>query len=136
MASFPSLTLILLAISHNILFKQQQHDDAADVNRVKPLLANYDYIIVGGGSAGCVLASRLSENSKVNVLLIEAGGQQTMVSDIPGATMLLYDELTWKYNIEPETNSHLAFEGQKGNWTAGKVLGGTSTINGMITGAD
>ena len=129
MAGFPSIALILLAISHNILFKQQQHYDAV---KQKPLLANYDYIIVGGGSAGCVLASRLSEDSKVNVLLIEAGGPQTMVSDMPGAMMLLYDELSWNYVTESEKNSHLAFEGQVGGWAAGKALGGTSTINGMI----
>ena len=132
MTGFPSLTLILLAISHNILFKQQQHYDAANVNREKQLLANYDYIIVGGGSAGCVLASRLSEDSKVNVLLIEAGGAQTMVSDMPGGIMLPYYELSWSYNIEPEKNSHLAFEGQIGGWEAGKALGGSSTINEMI----
>ena len=90
----------------------------------------YDYIIVGAGSAGCVLAARLTENSSANVLLLEAGGPDTTREiRIPAAFSKLFKtEVDWNYSTEPEPylNNRQLY------WPRGKVLGGSSSINAMI----
>src|SRR3984885_925871 len=94
------------------------------------LMASYDYIIVGAGSAGCVLAGRLSENRKVSVLLLEAGGPDTHREiRIPAAFSKLFkSKADWNYTTEAQTNLH----GRKLYWPRGKVIGGSSSINAMI----
>ena len=92
---------------------------------------NYDYIIVGGGSAGCVLANRLTENPKVQVLLLEAGGSDSNpLVKIPfGWTLIAYSKkFGWGYKTKPSE----AINGRGMNWPRGKLLGGSSSINGMI----
>src|SRR6516165_2560077 len=90
----------------------------------------YDYIIIGAGSAGCVLASRLSEDPTVKVLLLEAGGKDTAKEiHMPVAFSKLFKGPNdWAYYTEPE--------GRLGNrslyWPRGKVLGGSSSMNAMI----
>ncbi len=90
----------------------------------------YDYIIVGAGSAGCVLAARLTEDRHTRVLLLEAGGRDTAREiKIPAAFYKLYKtQMDWNYSTEPEP--HLL--NRKLYWPRGKVLGGSSSINAMI----
>jgi choline dehydrogenase len=91
----------------------------------------YDYIIVGGGSAGCVLASRLSESGAHRVLLLEAGGSdRRLFIQMPiGYGMSFYNpRVNWMYRTEPEA----ALGGRQGYWPRGKVLGGSSSINAMV----
>ncbi|KAG5858297.1 hypothetical protein JTB14_002956, partial [Gonioctena quinquepunctata] len=74
----------------------------------------YDFIIIGGGSAGSVLASRLSEIPKWRVLLLEAGGLQNDFSDIPAfATLLANTDMNWGYFTTPQTN---CCQGNVLNW--------------------
>ena len=92
---------------------------------------SYDYIIIGAGSSGCVLAARLSEDPKVRVLVLEAGGKD----DHPYIHMplgflkaMFVPRLTWGYMSEPVAQ----LNGRRLPAPRGKVLGGSSSINGMI----
>ena len=90
----------------------------------------YDYIIVGAGSAGCVLANRLSEDPKVKVLLLEAGGPDSRKEiHIPVAFSKLFrTACDWAYYTEPEPQL-----GKRSlYWPRGKALGGSSSMNAMI----
>jgi choline dehydrogenase len=91
---------------------------------------SFDYIIVGAGSAGCVLAHRLSENPHTRVLLIEAGGKDNKLHiHIPAGMLkaVTTEEIHWPYQSEPEPRlNHRRFMQQRG-----KVLGGSSSINSM-----
>jgi choline dehydrogenase len=90
----------------------------------------FDYIIVGAGSAGCVLANRLTENPANRVLLLEAGGRDWHpFIHMPAGLAKLIDleQINWAYNTEPQV--HL--EGRSLYWPRGKVLGGSSSINAM-----
>ena len=91
----------------------------------------FDFIIVGAGSAGCVLANRLSEDGRNSVLLIEAGGSdRNPVFSIPlmAGAAYYWKPSNWHYQTEPQAG----LDGRVVKWPRGKVLGGSSSINGMM----
>ncbi|MEM7044609.1 MAG: GMC family oxidoreductase N-terminal domain-containing protein [Pseudomonadota bacterium] len=95
------------------------------------LLGRFDYIIVGAGTAGCLLANRLSADPKRNVLLLEAGGKDNWIwFHIPVGYLYSHGNprADWCFKTEPDPG----LNGRSLSYTRGKVLGGCSTINGMI----
>ncbi len=91
----------------------------------------FDYIIVGAGSAGCALAYRLSEDPARRVLLLEAGGRDrhpVIQMPLGFAYLMKHKTLNWNYWTEPEPQLNM----RQLSWPRGKVLGGSSSINGMV----
>ncbi|MGE5511353.1 MAG: GMC family oxidoreductase [Bacteroidota bacterium] len=93
--------------------------------------ATYDYVIIGAGSAGCVLANRLTEDRRTKVALLEAGGRDTnpWIHVPAGYFRTMFNpDVTWQYGAGPEP--HLG--GRIVPWPRGRVLGGSSSINGLL----
>jgi choline dehydrogenase-like flavoprotein len=90
----------------------------------------YDYVIIGAGSAGCVLASRLTENPSTRVLLLEAGPPDDADEiHIPAALNLLFQSTyDWDFHTEPQSRA----DGRAIYWPRGRMLGGSSSMNAMI----
>jgi choline dehydrogenase len=94
-------------------------------------VTEFDYIIIGAGSAGCVLAHRLSESGRHTVLLLEAGGddRQFWLRVPIGYGKSFYNpRVNWMYRTLPDPG----LADRQGYWPRGKVLGGSSSINAMV----
>lgn len=98
------------------------------------LRGSYDYIVVGAGSAGSVVASRLSEDPDVTVLLLEAGGDYTE-NETYHVPLHFFDlqktDADWEYYTIPQKESHLGMVDNRSYWPRGKLLGGSSIFNSM-----
>ena len=91
----------------------------------------FDYIIVGAGSAGCVLADRLTEDGRSSVLVLEYGGSdRSIFIQMPAALSIPMNSKTYNWGYESEPEPHL--DGRRISCPRGKVLGGSSSINGMV----
>ncbi|XP_039745039.1 glucose dehydrogenase [FAD, quinone]-like [Pararge aegeria] len=140
-------TYILLSISGASLERFNIFDFWTNLFRPLPLNENegfvpdyspkdgqeYDFIIVGAGSAGCVLANRLSEVPQWKVLLLESGGNENYFSDIPiFAPFLSITPMNWGYTSQPEQKACRDLRGHVCYLPRGKVLGGSSVLNFLI----
>ncbi len=91
----------------------------------------WDYIVVGAGSAGCVVSARLAEDRERRVLLLDAGRDlRSPLLRVPAGVRFLIGnpKFDWRYRSEPDASR----AGQRINWSAGRVVGGGSAINGMV----
>ncbi|XP_046979490.1 glucose dehydrogenase [FAD, quinone]-like [Schistocerca americana] len=128
-----SLWLVPLLVAGVLYYRYDALDPESKVVEARRLQPHYDFIVVGGGSAGAVVASRLSEVRRWSVLLLEAGGDENEVSDVPSlAAYLQLSGLDWQYKTEPSGTACLGMRGGRCNWPRGKVLGGSSVLNYMI----
>jgi choline dehydrogenase len=94
-------------------------------------IEEFDYVIIGAGSAGCVLANRISEDAQAQVAVLEAGGpDRSLTIHMPAAFSmpLANDRYNWYYHTEPEPS----MDGRRMYCPRGRVLGGSSSINGMV----
>ncbi|XP_043257477.1 glucose dehydrogenase [FAD, quinone]-like isoform X2 [Colletes gigas] len=113
--------------------------DIVDIeHRVKPIppgliQSNYDFVILGSGSAGSVIANRLSENGRWSVLVLEAGPDEPEISDVPAMISVVQGNIKydWQFRTEPSKDYCQAFQNHECVWPRGKVLGGSSVLNGM-----
>nr|XP_037285000.1 L-sorbose 1-dehydrogenase-like [Rhipicephalus microplus] len=97
------------------------------------LKRQYDYIIVGAGSAGCALANRLTADGSSTVLLLEAGELEGAALQVPFFSAILQrSSVDWDYTSEPQQNASLSAENQINRFPRGKVFGGSSSINHVI----
>jgi choline dehydrogenase len=95
------------------------------------VIKSADYVIIGGGSAGCVLAARLSEDPALSVILLEAGGENdAFLINMPAGTAKLMGHKDYDWCLPTETDPTIGGRGMQ--WSAGKVLGGSSSINGQV----
>ncbi|XP_014235109.1 glucose dehydrogenase [FAD, quinone]-like [Trichogramma pretiosum] len=93
---------------------------------------DFDFVIVGAGSAGCVVANRLSEEKSFKVLLLEAGDEEPAYADVPGlVTYLRGTNLDYGYTTQPEPQACMNQPNRQCSWTRGKVMGGSSVFYSM-----
>jgi GMC oxidoreductase len=99
----------------------------------EPLRKSYDFVVVGAGTAGCVLANRLSANPAHTVLLIEAGRDESFIMDIPIlANFFQLTQTNWGHKTMKQDTACLGLRNKQCKLPRGKVLGGSSAINYMI----
>ncbi|EDS29166.1 choline dehydrogenase [Culex quinquefasciatus] len=128
------LTLLLL----DALIWLQRSDIVDFHNRIQDIPPQfiydvYDFVVVGGGSSGAVMAARLSEVCDWNVLLLEAGPDESYLSDIPYLFPALQrSRMDWKYRTVPNSHYCQGMENHQCAWPRGKVIGGSSTLNAMM----
>ncbi|XP_076625130.1 glucose dehydrogenase [FAD, quinone] [Colletes latitarsis] len=118
----------------NFLYNNQRFQQSAQPDVTPASNSQYDFIVVGAGTAGATIASRLSEIGDAKVLLIEAGPEETLIMDIPilASFMQPVDEINWKYETEPSDTYCTGMKEHRCRWPRGKVMGGSSVLNYMI----
>ncbi|XP_046744790.1 glucose dehydrogenase [FAD, quinone]-like [Diprion similis] len=121
--------LLILLLRPDIVDK----DNRVRIVPTEELPSQFDFIIIGAGSAGAVLANRLTENTNWTVLLLEAGGDERVISDVPGLMYnLVNTDMDWKFKTEPSSTHCKGMVNNQCSWTIGKSLGGSSSLNYML----
>ncbi|XP_071448691.1 glucose dehydrogenase [FAD, quinone]-like [Hetaerina americana] len=125
-------TLFLSAISS--LTNMQCEIGNTDIYpKSSDLEKHYNFIVIGAGTAGCVVANRLSKDPKNKVLLLESGGDPPYTSEVPAFTDSLHNtEADWSYESDGKGHYCLGMVGHKCRWSEGKALGGSTVLNSMV----
>lgn len=130
MISYPGLASLLPLVTTVLWVRSPESRFEVKTSGWK---SEYDYIVIGGGSAGAVVSSRLSELKESRVLLMEAGGTENLLSDIPlAAGTLQMSPIDWSYQTEPQKHACFGLVNRRSRWPRGRVLGGCSVLNYML----
>ncbi|CAH2051947.1 unnamed protein product, partial [Iphiclides podalirius] len=126
--------MILLRMAVHLYRPDIEDSDHRVADRpLEGLYECYDFVIIGAGSAGAVVANRLSENPEWNVLLLEAGQDENVLADIPSLFPVLQtSSIDWQFATEPSEEYCLSMVDTRCKWPRGKVLGGSSVLNAML----
>ncbi|XP_075155599.1 glucose dehydrogenase [FAD, quinone]-like [Haematobia irritans] len=124
----------ILDVSLNFLANGQMDEDLEMSDSQVQYLKEYDFIVVGAGTAGCALAARLSENPNWKILLLEAGGPELRVMDVPifAHFLQMNRDINWAYRTQPSDKYCLGLNDKRCNFPRGKVMGGSSVLNYMM----
>ncbi|CAK9810593.1 Glucose dehydrogenase [FAD, quinone] [Anthophora quadrimaculata] len=127
-----SQLLHVLLVSQCTLSKNEDYP----MDRTEEILASgmkFDFVIAGAGTAGTILAHRLTEVPDWNVLLIEAGEDPVAETDVPGLMLFLFGEIQdYAYKVELQEGVCQGMNNKRCRWSKGKALGGSSVINAML----
>ncbi|CAL8131015.1 unnamed protein product [Orchesella dallaii] len=127
---FSSAISVLALLTLNWVVMNEEQDMVASRADIK---THFDFIVVGAGSAGAVVAHRLSEDGRYSVLLLEAGGIPPPFISYPLVSPFnIHLDTDWKYRTVPQNNSCFGLKKQRMKWPRGKLLGGTSNLNWML----
>ncbi|KMQ93652.1 glucose dehydrogenase [Lasius niger] len=119
--SIGKITIIPVLIVALMYFNYDLMDPENHPRVTKELKKSYDFIVIGGGSAGNVIVNRLTENPEWNVLLLEAGGHETEITDVPILSLYLHkSKVDWKYRTQPQSTACQAMVDHRCSWTRGK----------------
>lgn len=126
--------LLFMGLLDSLLRTQCDIDDPCNRPRsIDQPDERYDFIVVGGGCGGAVMAARLSEIADWRVLLIEIGGHEPTGIQVPAMYPIYYkNDFITTYTTEPNNRSHLGKADNQSAWMTAQVLGGNSVINGMM----
>ena len=125
--------MVIVGLTAVMMYQWMIHSVPVYINTFSPDV-EYDYIIVGAGSAGCVVANRLTEHPNTTVLLLEAGPVDADPNiHIPFRYFdTRHASINWQFKTVPQQGSCFFLSGQQSTWPRGKVLGGSSSINVML----
>ncbi|XP_048514293.1 glucose dehydrogenase [FAD, quinone]-like [Athalia rosae] len=123
------LNILIQLLRPDILDKENQ----PKITAAEDLAESYDFVVIGAGAAGAVIANRLTENSNWTVLLLEAGGEEPIITEVPSTYLSIQGtDIDWDFEAEPSTTYCKGMTDNRCKVPRGKVLGGSSTTNSMI----
>lgn len=125
----------LLSSLMDFVVRGQRNAAIEDLDETKDgSRSQFDFIVVGAGTAGAAIAGRLSENPNWKVLLLEAGGQESLLMDVPLLVnfLQLNNQVNWGYKTQSSNSSCLAMKNHRCHWPRGRVMGGSSVLNYMV----
>ena len=125
------LSIVVLVIGVISVLTYQWMAGPVHINKFSPDI-EYDYIIVGAGTAGCVLANRLTEDPNTTVLLLEAGSSDAKFGFRVPLLSFFNTDVDWQHKTVPQKNNLVPIKNRQATLVAGKVVGGSSSINALL----